>query len=101
MPPGIPNSIFSQFGARGFASGAAVWGRRAPNAGSGATGPVIPTGFGSGFSQFGREWRNQSVSAGDLLKLVCSRPVVRDAVGDRDGLRHEEEAKGLVQGATP
>jgi hypothetical protein len=67
MPPDIPHYfLFSQFGARGFASGAAVLCQRSPNARSGATGPIIPPGFGSGFSQFGRECLSQSISGGDV-----------------------------------
>jgi hypothetical protein len=54
MSSGIPSSAFSQFGAHGFASGAAVWRKGVANAGCGATSPVIPTGFGSGFRQFGQ-----------------------------------------------
>jgi hypothetical protein len=57
----------TQFGARGFASGAAVWGRMAPNAGSGATGMLITVGFASGFSQFGREVARQRAEG--MLRL--------------------------------
>jgi hypothetical protein len=48
-----------RFGARGL-----------PHAGSGATGTIIPTGFGSGFSQFGRERHSQSISGGDLTQAA-------------------------------
>jgi hypothetical protein len=67
MPPGIPNFVFNQFGARGFASGAAALRQRAPNARSGPTAP--------GSSQLalalalatsgGRERHNQSTNGGD------------------------------------
>jgi hypothetical protein len=65
MPPGIPKSVFASLGAKALRAGPrfGAWGP--PNARFGATGPVIPTGFGVGSSQFGRERRSQSISQGD------------------------------------